>query len=115
MLKVLKNLKNSWISVICIIILLCIQAAADLALPDYTSKIVNDGIQSGGIESAVPEVISKQDMNSILIFSEDDEEILNSYELVTDGVTKDQEKTLKKYFGKDYSVEPDSIYVLKNL
>ncbi len=115
MLKVLKNLKNSWISVICIIILLCIQAAADLALPDYTSKIVNDGIQSGGIESAVPEVISKQDMNSILIFSEDDEEILNSYELVTDGVSKDQEKTLKKYFGKDYSVEPDSIYVLKNL
>ena len=115
MLKVLKNLKNSWISVICIIILLCIQAAADLALPDYTSKIVNDGIQSGGIESAVPEVISKKDMNSILIFSEDDEEILNSYELVTDGVSKDQEKTLKKYFGKDYSVEPDSIYVLKNL
>ena len=115
MLKVLKNLKNSWISVICIIILLCIQAAADLALPDYTSKIVNDGIQSGGIESAVPEVISKQDMNSILIFSEDDEEILNSYELVTDGVSKDQEKTLKKYFGKDYSVEPDSIYLLKNL
>ena len=115
MLKVLKNLKNSWISVICIIILLCIQAAADLALPDYTSKIVNDGIQSGGIENAVPEVISKEDMDSILIFSEDDEEILDSYELVTDNVFKDQEKTLTKYLGKDYTVEPDTIYVLKKL
>ena len=115
MLKVLKNLKKSWISVLCIIILLCIQAAVDLALPDYTSKIVNDGIQSGGIENAVPEVISKEDMDSILIFSEDDEEILDSYELVTDNVSKDQEKTLTKYLGKDYTVEPDTIYVLKKL
>lgn len=115
MLKVLKNLKKSWISVLCIIILLCIQAAVDLALPDYTSKIVNDGIQSGGIENAVPEVISKEDMDSILIFSEDYEEILDSYELVTDNVFKDQEKTLTKYLGKDYTVEPDTIYVLKKL
>ena len=115
MLKVLKNLKKSWISVLCIIILLCIQAAVDLALPDYTSKIVNDGIQSGGIENAVPEVISKEDMDSILIFSEDDKKILDSYELVTDNVFKDQEKTLTKYLGKDYTVEPDTIYVLKKL
>ncbi len=47
MLKILKNLKNSWVSVIAIVILLCIQAATDLALPDYTSKIVNTGIQAG--------------------------------------------------------------------
>lgn len=41
MLKVLKYLKKTPISVIVIIILLCVQAMADLALPDYTSKIVN--------------------------------------------------------------------------
>lgn len=41
MLKVLKNLKNTWISVVLIVILLCIQAWADLTLPDFTSKIVN--------------------------------------------------------------------------
>lgn len=46
MLKVLKNLKQSAISVIAIIILLCVQAATDLALPTYTSKIVNIGIQA---------------------------------------------------------------------
>lgn len=46
MLKVLKNLKHSLISVIIIILLLCLQAMADLALPDYTSKVVNIGIQN---------------------------------------------------------------------
>lgn len=59
MLKVLKNLKKSLGAVIIIVILLCIQASTDLALPDYTSKIVNEGIQAGGIESAVPEIISQ--------------------------------------------------------
>ena len=51
MLKLLKNLKDSYLSVIAIIILLCIQAEADLELPNYTSKIVNEGIQAGkGVE-----------------------------------------------------------------
>lgn len=40
MLKILKNLKQSWISVVIIILLLCLQAAVDLELPNYTSKIV---------------------------------------------------------------------------
>ena len=44
MFKVLKNLKKSWIAVIIIVVLLCIQAWMDLSLPDYTSKIVNNGI-----------------------------------------------------------------------
>ena len=48
MFKVLKNLKQSAISVILIIILLCVQAATDLALPTYTSRIVNVGIQQSG-------------------------------------------------------------------
>lgn len=46
MLKVLKYLKESYISVIIIILLLAVQASGDLTLPDYTSKIVNVGIQS---------------------------------------------------------------------
>lgn len=59
MLKVLKNLKHSIGTVIIIIALLCLQAATDLALPDYTSKIVNVGIQQSGIEHVAPEVIRK--------------------------------------------------------
>lgn len=44
MIKILKNLKESWVSVLLIVILLCIQAYADLALPDYITNIVNNGI-----------------------------------------------------------------------
>ncbi len=45
MFKVLKNLKKSWVSVVIIVILLCLQAWADLELPSYTSKIVDKGIR----------------------------------------------------------------------
>ena len=115
MLKVLKNLNKSWLSVLFIVILLCVQAVADLALPDYTSKIVNDGIQAGGIDKAVPEVIAKQDMDEILMFTEDDEQILDAYELVGNSESSYQEKILKKYLGNDCSIEEDSVYVLKDL
>ena len=115
MLKVLKNLKKSLGSVIAIVILLCIQAATDLALPDYTSKIVNEGIQSGGIESPAPDIISKDNMDTLLLFTEQDEEILNNYTLVGSKPDKHQEKVINKYLGKDYNVENKNIYVLNEL
>ena len=80
MFKVLKNLKESWISVIAIVLLLIVQAAGDLTLPDYTSKIVNVGIQNGGIENVAPEVIRKSEMDNMLIFTEEDDKVLASYE-----------------------------------
>lgn len=40
MLKILKNLKESWLSVLVIVLLLCLQASVDLELPNYTSKII---------------------------------------------------------------------------
>ena len=79
MLKILKNLKQSWMSVLIIVSLLCVQAAVDLELPNYTSKIVNTGIQAGGIEYAVPETVSPDDMDAILLFSNEDEKILENY------------------------------------
>ena len=115
MLKVLKNLKKTLGSVIAIVILLCVQAAVDLALPDYTSKIVNEGIQAGGIVSSVPDIISKEDMDKILLFTENDDEILNNYTLVSSEPNKEQEKIINKYLGKDYNVENDTIYVLNDL
>ncbi len=115
MLKVLKNLKKSLGSVIAIVILLCIQAATDLALPDYTSKIVNEGIQSGGIESPAPDIISKDNMDTLLLFTEQDKEILNNYTLVGSKPDKHQEKVINKYLGKDYNVENKNIYVLNEL
>ena len=115
MLKVLKNLKNSWMTVLVIVILLCVQAATDLALPDYTSKIVNVGIQYGGIEEAIPEVVSEEAMEELLFFTENDEQILENYDLVAENPDQHQEKVIKKYLGNEYNVEENNLYVLKNL
>ena len=115
MLKVLKNLKKSFWSVVAIVILLYIQAQADLRLPDFTSRIVNVGIQAGGIETAVPQVISKEDMETILMFSKEDEKILENYSLVSENLSNEQEKVIDNYLGKDYDVEPGTIYVLNDI
>lgn len=82
MLKVLRNLKKSAVAVIIIVLLLCAQAATDLALPEYTSKIVNEGIQQGGIVHVAPEVIRKTQMDLLLIFTKEDEEILDRKSVV---------------------------------
>ena len=113
MLKVLKNLKESWLSVIAIVLLLIVQAAGDLTLPDYTSKIVNIGIQSGGIENPAPEVIRKSEMDNLLIFTEDDEQILNDYkEISKENLDeKEYEKLVKKY----PALENETLYDVKKL
>ena len=115
MLKVLKNLKKSWVTVLIVVILLCIQATTDLALPDYTSKIVNVGIQYGGIEEAVPEVMNEEMMEDILLFSDEDDKILENYELVKSNPNSHQEKIIKKYLGKDYNIEENNLYILKDI
>ena len=115
MLKVLKNLKNSFWSVLVIILLLVVQAQADLRLPDFTSRIVNVGIQAGGIESAVPQIISKQDMENILIFSDNDEKITENYTLVGESPSKEQKEIIKDFLGKDYNIEKEKIYVLNDI
>ena len=113
MIKVLKNLKESWLSVIAIILLLIVQAACDLTLPDYTSKIVNVGIQNGGIEEVAPEMIRKSTMDNLLIFTEDDETILASYEEISKENLdeKEYEKLIKEY----PDLENETLYKLKKL
>ena len=113
MLKVLKYLKKTWISVIVIIALLCVQAAADLALPDYTSKIVNIGIQQGGIDTAIPEAISKDEMDNLLMFTNDDSKILDCYKLVSkDTVSNDE---YNNYLKEYPALENEEVYVLNKL
>lgn len=113
MLKILKNLKESLISVIIIVILLCLQAGTDLALPDYTSKIVNSGIQQGGIQNVSPEAIRKEQMENLLLFSTDDEKILNCYTLISKKEMEDKE--YEKYLKQYPELENQDIYVLNNL
>lgn len=113
MFKVLKNLKESWISVISIVLLLIVQAAGDLTLPDYTSKIVNVGIQNGGIENVAPEVIRKSEMENLLIFTDDDDKILSSYEEISKEnlENSEYEKLVKKY----PALENEVLYKIKKL
>lgn len=99
MLKVLKYLKQSLLSVLVIVILLCIQAMTDLSLPDYTSKIVNIGIQQSGIQQVAPEVIRKTQMENLLLFTQEDDNILQDYTLLskTNLDQKEYEDYVKKY------------------
>ena len=113
MLKILSNLKKSIISVVLIILFLCVQAWTDLTLPDYTSKIVNVGIQQGGIENAAPDVIMKSHMQSLLLFTKEDNQIIDSYTLISKN--KLEEKEYNKYLNKYPLLEIEELYIINEL
>ncbi|MBE6051288.1 MAG: ABC transporter ATP-binding protein [Clostridium sp.] len=101
MLNIMRYLKSSIGAVILIIILLLVQAFSDLSLPDYTSNIVNVGIQQGGVKDAVPEVIRESEFNKLLLFmnSDDKESVQNNYTyLSTDeaGTYEDEYPAIKE-------------------
>lgn len=113
MLKILKNLKKTWVSVVAIILLLCLQAATDLALPDYTSKIVNIGIQQGGIESASPEVMKESTMTALKMISGNNSVISDSYEMISKETLT--EKEYEKYVKRYPALENQKLYIQKKL
>lgn len=81
MTKLFKYLKKYSGTVIVIIMLLLVQALSDLTLPQYTSKIVDVGIQQGGIEWPVPKVIRTSEMDKLFLFmtKEDKDIVLENY------------------------------------
>ena len=84
MVRLAKYLKPYILLILITIALLFVQANADLALPDYMSKIVNNGIQQGGVENAVPMAIRQSEMDRLVIFlsAEDKTMVLDNYSLV---------------------------------
>ena len=73
MIKIFKQLGRHWAACIAVVVLLFVQAYCDLSLPDYTSKIVDIGIQQGGIESPVPETVRDTTLQALeLLMSEQD-------------------------------------------
>ena len=73
MRKLFQFLKPYAPRVLLILCVLVVQAYCDLSLPTYTSNIVNVGIQQSGIDEEIPENISEEEMNRLLLFvSEDD-------------------------------------------
>ena len=101
MLKLLKQLKPYLSSIIVAILLLFVQAICDLSLPDYMSNIVNVGIQQGGIENSVPNIIKKSDLDKLFIFMSDENKdiVKNNYMLLSKESlnSNDYNEYLEKY------------------
>ena len=73
MSRILKSIAPYWKSVIIILVLLILQANGDLALPQYTSDIIDVGIQNGGIGHSIPEKITKDEYDIAKMFMTDEE------------------------------------------
>jgi len=115
MIKVLKYLKESAFVILVIVVLLTIQAICDISLPDYTAKIVNVGIQQGGIEHASPEIVRKTEMDKILLLAgeKNEKQILSNYTLL------EKDKLSKSDYNKYHADYPllakEPLYHLNNL
>ena len=115
MIKLMKYLKKSAGYIVLIIGLLFLQAYCDLSLPDYTSKIINVGIQQGGIPDGVPEKLRQSTMESLEIFMDEDTqtEVLDAYVLdgdiyeLKDEITGDKRDELN-----DLLCKPLMMYLL---
>ena len=94
MKNIFKYLKKSIYLILFIFILLVLQVKCDLSLPQYTSNIVNVGIQQGGIETGAPEVLSSDTYQKILLLS------TNKEKKTVENAYKDMKETstnIKKY------------------
>lgn len=98
MRRLFKYLKPYYPLILVAVVLLFIQANADLALPDYLSRIVNVGIQQGGVENAAPTAVRQSQMNKLMIFmnTEDVNRVTGNYQLV-DQNSPDYDKYLKVF------------------
>ena len=72
-MKLIKYLKGFLIPMIFLVAILGVRVVAELALPTYTSNIVDKGIQQSGIQDAVPEKISEKSFRELQLFMTDDE------------------------------------------
>ncbi len=108
MIKLMKYLKKSAGYIVLIIALLFVQAYCDLSLPDYTSKIINVGIQQKGIEDSVPEKLRDSTMENLRLFMDDDqkEEVEANYNkeddvwVLKDDISDDTREDLNEDFSK---------------
>lgn len=71
--KLFKNLKPYWSSVLLILVLLVVQAFCDLSLPQYTSDIIDTGIQNSGVEHILPEQITAEEFENAQLFMTESE------------------------------------------
>ena len=108
MVKLMRYLKKSAGYIVLIMGLLFLQAYCDLSLPDYTSRIINVGIQQGGIEDNVPQKMRISTMKALSVFMDDDDmkQVEKYYEedkdiyVLKDGISKDERENLNHLLEK---------------
>lgn len=111
MIRLARYLKPFAGLILLAVVLLFMQALADLSLPDYMARIVNNGIQQGGVETPVPQAIRKSEMDKVVLFlsADDKDTVLNQYTLVN------QDSPNYEKYVKDYPVlATEPVYVLNN-
>ncbi len=112
MIRILKYLKPYRLLILLTIVLLFVQAFADLALPSYMADIVNVGIQQGGVENAVPVAIRQSSMDKLTLFmsEQDKTTVLGDYTLV------DKDSPDYEQYVKDYpTLANEPVYVLNEI
>lgn len=113
--NILKHLRKSWKSLLLIVMLLIVQAVCDLSLPDYTSRIINVGVQQAGIEEVAPSVMRANTMQEILLLAEekDGKTIQKSYQLLNRDKMKAED--IQKYEKKYPAFKKENVYILKDI
>lgn len=102
MFKIFRYMKDQWYWIVLVIVLLIVQAQCDLSLPEYTSKIIDTGIQNQGIEHGVPELITGEEYQKLTMFMTKEEQAdwESIYEETDDGnyhltITEDPERWIE--------------------
>lgn len=109
MKQIFKTLKKYTWQILLVILLLFLQASCNLELPNYTSKIVDIGIQQSGIEDNVLEVIRESEYNKLMMFLDNDEK-----NIVNENYIKIN-KNDSEYIDKYSVLSNESVYVLKDV
>ena len=104
-MKLLKYLKGFKIAILSLVVILGVRVVAELALPTYTSNIVDTGIQQSGIEDAVPSKISEKSLNTLELFMSDDE-----IKQVTENYTKDGDKYILNNVSDETRMKLNNIF-----
>ena len=115
MRKIFSVLKRYWFSILVVVCLLVAQAQCDLKLPEYTSNIVNIGIQQEGIENTTLDVISKSSLEKLMIFlnEQDSAYVKSNYMEISKQTVS--EKKLEDYEKKYNLIKAETLYQLKKI
>lgn len=117
MLKLLKFVREYTWTILAILVLLVIQANCDLALPEYTSNIVNVGIQQSGIEDTAADTIRSETMEKLFLFMDEEEQrLVQEYYKEADGIwsLEEADKSARESLNQAFGRPMMSVYMLEN-